>query len=52
MSYGTEIGENLLIIQLEVKKVLAYPASICVEIGDDHSVVVDKDIVDDFIAGK
>jgi len=51
LSYGTKIGRNLLIIQLETKKVLAYPASICVEIGDDHSVEIDKKTVDDFITG-
>jgi hypothetical protein len=50
LRYGTEIGDNLLIIQLETREVLAYPESICVEIGDDHSVVIDKDTVDDFIA--
>ncbi len=50
LTYGTEIGKNLLIIKLEIKKVMAYPTHICVEIGDDHSVVIDKDIVDDFIA--
>jgi len=50
LSYGTEIGRNLLIIRLETREVLAYPDSICVEIGDDHSVTIDKDTVDDFIA--
>ena len=50
LSHGTEIGKNLLIIQLETKKVATYPTHICVEIGDDHSVVIKKDLVDDFIA--
>ncbi|MHC4558051.1 MAG: hypothetical protein ACYS80_12190 [Planctomycetota bacterium] len=49
LPYGTNIGKNLLIIKLETKKVATYPTHICVEIGDDHSVVIDKDIVDDFI---
>jgi hypothetical protein len=47
--YGTRIGSNLLIIQLETRKVLTYPTHICVEIGDDRSVVIEKDIVDDFL---
>jgi len=47
--YGTEIGENLLIIQLETEQVLTYPNSICVEIGDDRSVLIEKEIVDDFL---
>jgi hypothetical protein len=51
LTYGTEVGENLLIVRLETKKVLTYPASICVEIGDPHSIVIDKDIVDGFITG-
>jgi hypothetical protein len=50
LGYGTEIGKNLLIIKLETRKVATYPTHICVEIGDDHSVVIDKEIVDDFIA--
>jgi len=50
LGYGTEIGKNLLIIRLETRKVASYPTHICVEIGDDHSVVIDKEIVDDFIA--
>ncbi|MFC1636111.1 hypothetical protein ACFL5Z_14845 [Planctomycetota bacterium] len=49
LTHGTKIGKNLLIIKLETKKVATYPTHICVEIGDDHSVVIDKDIVDDFI---
>jgi hypothetical protein len=49
LPHGTKIGKNLLIIKLETKKVATYPTHICVEIGDDHSVVIDKDIVDDFI---
>ncbi|MCP4611574.1 MAG: hypothetical protein GY845_22925 [Planctomycetes bacterium] len=49
LPYGTNVGKNLLIIKLETAKVAAYPTHICVEIGDDHSVVVDKDIVDSFI---
>jgi hypothetical protein len=49
LRYGTNIGKNLLIIKLETKKVATYPTHICVEIGDDHSVVIDKDIVDSFI---
>jgi hypothetical protein len=52
LTYGTQVGENLLIVKLETKKVLAYPASICVEIGDRRSVVIDKDIVDDFITDR
>jgi hypothetical protein len=49
LPFGTRFGKNLLIIQLETEKVLAYPTHICVEIGDDHSVVIEKDLVDDFI---
>jgi len=52
LTYGTEIGKNLLIIQLETQKVLTYPTHICVEIGDDHSVVIEKDIVHAFITGN
>ena len=52
LTYGTEIGKNLLIIKLEIRKVATYPTHICVEIGDDNSVVIDKEIVDDFIRGK
>jgi len=37
-------------VALEIRKVAMYPTHICVEIGDDHSVVIDKEIVDDFIA--
>ena len=50
LPYGTEIGKNLLIIRLERKKVATYPKNICVEVGDDHSVAIDKELVDDFIA--
>jgi len=50
LTYGTEIGKNLLIIQLETKRVAKYPDHICVEIGDKQSVAVGKDIVDDFMA--
>ena len=50
LTYGTEIGKNLLIIQLETRKVATYPTHICVEIGDSHSVVIEKDVLDDFIA--
>lgn len=52
LTYGTEIGRNLLIIQLEIRKVVTYPTHICVEIGDDHSVVIEKEIVDTFISGR
>jgi hypothetical protein len=52
LTYGTEVGNNFVIVKLKAKKVLAYPASICVEIGDSHSVVIDKDIVDDFITER
>ena len=52
LTYGTEIGKNLLIVKIETKKVLAYPTHICVEVGDDHSVVIDKETVDDFIKGN
>ena len=49
LTYGTEVGKNLLIIRLEIEKVVTYPTHICVEIGDDHSVVIDKEIVDAFM---
>jgi len=49
LSYGTEIGKNLLIIQLDINKVAMYPTHICVEIGDDHSTVIQKNIVDHFL---
>ena len=49
LPYGTEIGRNVLIVQLDRRKVRTYPESICVEIGDDHSVVIDKDVVDEFL---
>jgi hypothetical protein len=49
LPYGTEIGKNLLIIKLKIRKVVKYSTHICVEIGDDHSVVIKKDIVDAFI---
>ena len=52
LKYGTEIGKNLLIIKLETRKVATYPTHICVEIGDDHSVVIAKEIVDNFIMGN
>ncbi|MHC4536904.1 MAG: hypothetical protein ACYS6K_23395, partial [Planctomycetota bacterium] len=52
LTYGTEVGNNLVIVKLKAKKVLAYPVPICVEIGDSHSVVIDKDIVDDFITER
>ena len=49
LPYGTKIGRNVLIVQLDRRRVRAYPESICVEIGDDHSVVVDKEVVDEFL---
>jgi len=50
LSHGTEIGKNLLIIQLDINKVALYPTHICVEIGDDHSTVIQKNIVDHFLS--
>lgn len=50
LSHGTEIGKNLLIIQLDINKVAMYPTHICVEIGDDHSTVIQKNIVDHFLS--
>jgi hypothetical protein len=47
---GTKIGKNLFIIRLEKEKVTTYPDTICVEVGDDHSVGIDKELVNDFIA--
>ncbi len=47
--FGTLIGKNLRIIQLELEKAATYPTHICVEIGDGHSVVIKKEIVDDFL---
>ena len=52
LTYGTEIGRNLLIVKFETEEVVRYPTHICVEIGDDHSVVIDERIVDDFIMGN
>ena len=49
LPFGTKTGKNLLIIQLETSKVVAYPTHICVEIGDGHSVVIEKETVDSFL---
>ena len=51
LPYGTEVGDNLLILKQDLKKVEKYPTHICVEIGDDHSVVIEKDVVDEFLRG-
>jgi hypothetical protein len=47
---GAKIGKNLFIIRLEKEKVTAYPDTICVELGYNHSVGIDKELVNDFIA--
>jgi beta-lactamase regulating signal transducer with metallopeptidase domain len=49
LPYGTEVGNNLLIIKQDINKVAEFPTHICVEIGDDRSVVIKKDVVDAFL---
>ncbi len=39
---GTKVGENCLIFKFDKDKIKSYSTEICIEVGDEHSITIEK----------